>query len=71
MKALAKVDRPGLRSTKGVIAGYDHHSRLSTSQAPTPRGLDTGPNDKKLIMELLEDDLDALRARMRRRYPPH
>ena len=36
MKAPAKVDRPGLRSTKGVIAGHDHRSRLSTSPAPMP-----------------------------------
>lgn len=27
--------------------------------------------DKKLIMELLEEDLEALRATVRRKHPPH
>jgi len=29
------------------------------------------PGDKKLIMEMLEDDLKAVRANVRRRHPPH
>jgi hypothetical protein len=29
------------------------------------------PDDKKLIMEMLEDDLEALRASERKRHPPH
>ena len=29
------------------------------------------PGDKKLVMELHEDDLEALREGMRRMHPPH
>ena len=29
------------------------------------------PGDKKLIMEMLEDDLEVLRAKVRRRHPLH
>ena len=29
------------------------------------------PGDKKLMMEMQEDDLEALRASMRREHPPH
>jgi hypothetical protein len=29
------------------------------------------PDNKKLIMEMLEDDLEALRASERKRHPPH
>jgi hypothetical protein len=29
------------------------------------------PGDKRRIMEMLEEDLDALRACVRRRQPPH
>jgi uncharacterized protein YbaR (Trm112 family) len=29
------------------------------------------PDNKKLIMEMLEDDLDALRASVRRKHLPH
>jgi hypothetical protein len=27
--------------------------------------------DKKLIMEMLQEDLEALRASVRRKHPPH
>ena len=40
--------------------------RLGRSSA---RVIETLPGDKKFIMALLEDDLDVLRARMRRRHP--
>jgi hypothetical protein len=42
--------------------------RLGRSSA---RVIETLPGDKKFIMALLKDDLDALRARMWRRYPSH
>jgi uncharacterized Zn finger protein (UPF0148 family) len=29
------------------------------------------PGDKRPIMEMLEDDLEALRARVRQEHPPH
>ncbi|MGB6769303.1 MAG: hypothetical protein WBE50_14665 [Methyloceanibacter sp.] len=29
------------------------------------------PGDKRPIMEMLEDDLEALRARVRQQHPPH
>ena len=29
------------------------------------------PGDKELIMEMLQDDLEALRASVRRKHPPH
>jgi hypothetical protein len=29
------------------------------------------PGDKKLALEMLEDDLEALRASVRRKHPPH
>jgi hypothetical protein len=29
------------------------------------------PGDKELIMEMLQDDLEALRASVSRKHPPH
>ena len=74
---------PGTTIQAG-ITGYSRHSEQSHSwqlalvvKARSGDALRLwiaivggGPNDKN-IMELLEDDLDALRERMRRRHSPH
>jgi hypothetical protein len=54
---------------KRPLVEIDHYGELLVGCVDCNRW--RHPGDKKFMMALLEDDLDELRARMRRRYPPH
>src|SRR5262249_4337068 len=67
-------ESPGQGGSTGALLTQGRRSAdkiTSADFSTTPLRHETLPGDKKFIMELLKDDLDALRARMKRRHPPH
>ena len=51
------------------LMSIDHYGEVLTGYIDCNRW--GHPGDKKPIMEMLEDDLDALRASVRRAHPSH
>jgi hypothetical protein len=47
----------------------DHHGELLVGCLACNRW--GHPGDKKLTLEMVEDDLEALRAYLRQKHPPH